>query len=48
MGAAGRKAVVARFSRERLVEDIDLLYASALLEKRSPPRPRSSYNHQLS
>jgi glycosyltransferase involved in cell wall biosynthesis len=39
MGAAGRNAVVTRFSHERLVEDIDLLYASALLEKRSPPGP---------
>jgi glycosyltransferase involved in cell wall biosynthesis len=39
MGAAGREAVVARFSSERLVEDIDTLYKSALEQKRSP-RPR--------
>ena len=39
MGAAGRMAVVARFSHERLVDDIDRLYASALAEKRSRPGP---------
>jgi glycosyltransferase involved in cell wall biosynthesis len=36
MGAAGRHAVVARFSHERLVDDIDRLYTCALAEKRSP------------
>lgn len=36
MGAAGRQAVVARFSHERLVDDIDRLYTCALAEKRSP------------
>jgi glycosyltransferase involved in cell wall biosynthesis len=39
MGAAGRDAVVGRFSSQRLVEDIDALYKSALGQKRSP-RPR--------
>lgn len=38
MGAAGRQAVVTRFSHERLVEDVDRLYAGALAEKRSPPQ----------
>ncbi len=42
MGAAGRQSVVARFSHERLVEDIDRLYASALADKRSPRGPSSS------
>ena len=36
MGAAGRQAVVARFSPERLVDDIDTLYRDALAQKRSP------------
>jgi glycosyltransferase involved in cell wall biosynthesis len=34
MGAAGRRAVVGRFSSERLVDDIDRLYAQALAQKR--------------
>jgi glycosyltransferase involved in cell wall biosynthesis len=38
MGAAGREAVVRRFSVERLVDDIDRMYASALVQKRSPRR----------
>jgi len=36
MGAAGRQAVLARYSPQRLVEDIDTLYRSALAQKRSP------------
>ena len=36
MGAAGRQAVAARFSPERLVDDIDTLYRDALAQKRSP------------
>jgi glycosyltransferase involved in cell wall biosynthesis len=36
MGAAGRQAVIARFSPERLVDDIDTLYRDALAQKRSP------------
>jgi glycosyltransferase involved in cell wall biosynthesis len=40
MGAAGREAVVARFSPERLVDDLEALYTRALAEKR---RPRSSF-----
>jgi glycosyltransferase involved in cell wall biosynthesis len=36
MGAAGRQAVVSRFSPERLVDDIDKLYTDALAQKRSP------------
>ena len=36
MGAAGREAVAARFSPERLVDDIDTLYRDALAQKRSP------------
>jgi glycosyltransferase involved in cell wall biosynthesis len=40
MGAAGREAVAARFSPERLVDDIDALYKDALAQKRSP-RPVS-------
>jgi glycosyltransferase involved in cell wall biosynthesis len=39
MGAAGRQAVVARFAHERLAEDIERLYTSALAEKRSPRGP---------
>jgi len=35
MGAAGRQAVVARYSPERLVDDIDRLYRDALAQKRS-------------
>jgi glycosyltransferase involved in cell wall biosynthesis len=35
MGAAGREAVVGRFSAGRLVDDIDRLYTSALAQKRS-------------
>jgi glycosyltransferase involved in cell wall biosynthesis len=35
MGAAGRQAVVGRFSTARLVDDIDRLYAEALARKRS-------------
>lgn len=35
MGAAGRQAVVARFSPERLVDDIDTLYRDALAQKRA-------------
>jgi glycosyltransferase involved in cell wall biosynthesis len=35
MGAAGRQAVVGRFSAERLVDDIDKLYTEALVRKRS-------------
>ena len=38
MGMAGRQAVVARFTHERLVDDIDRLYVSALAAKRSPRR----------
>jgi len=34
MGAAGRQAVVSRFSTTRLVDDIDRLYATALAQKR--------------
>jgi glycosyltransferase involved in cell wall biosynthesis len=36
MGAAGREAVVGRFSAERLVDDIDALYAGGLARKRTP------------
>jgi glycosyltransferase involved in cell wall biosynthesis len=36
MGAAGRDAVVAHFAPERLVNDIDQLYTSALTQKRTP------------
>jgi glycosyltransferase involved in cell wall biosynthesis len=39
MGAAGRDAVLGRFSSRRLVDDIDELYKGALEQKRSP-RPR--------
>ena len=38
MGAAGRRGIAARFSPQRLVDDIDRLYAAALAEKRSPRR----------
>ena len=34
MGAAARQAVLYRFSHERLVDDIDRLYAAALAQKR--------------
>jgi glycosyltransferase involved in cell wall biosynthesis len=40
MGAAGRQAVVGRFSPERLVDDIDRLYTRALAQKRT----RAVYN----
>jgi glycosyltransferase involved in cell wall biosynthesis len=36
MGEAGRRAVLGRFSPERLVDDIDALYTKALAQKRSP------------
>jgi len=36
MGAAGREAVTARFSPDRLVDDIETLYRDALAQKRSP------------
>ena len=36
MGAAGREAVVGRFSADRLVDDIDKLYTDALAQKRAP------------
>jgi glycosyltransferase involved in cell wall biosynthesis len=39
LGAAGRQSVVARFSPERLADDIVQLYTSALAEKRSPRAP---------
>ena len=35
MGAAGRQTVVARFSPERLVDDIDTLYKDVLAQKRA-------------
>jgi glycosyltransferase involved in cell wall biosynthesis len=35
MGAAGREAVLGRFSAERLVDDVDRLYRRALAQKRS-------------
>jgi glycosyltransferase involved in cell wall biosynthesis len=43
LGAAGRQAVVDRFSPARLVRDIDRLYADGLARKRSP---RASHHLQ--
>jgi glycosyltransferase involved in cell wall biosynthesis len=39
MGAAGRERVRSMFSLERLVNDVDRLYAGLLVERGSPARP---------